>query len=120
MNSVRYDSPTFAGFSVSAAWGEDDIWDVAARYAGEWNGIKVAVAAAYGELTAPDTCTVDTPSTGNCNLTGFQGSNASFLPAASPGGFRSAVQPVLPDRCLCRARSDGPVPLRCLRQARHA
>ena len=28
-------SPTFAGFSVSASWGQDDMWDVAARYAGE-------------------------------------------------------------------------------------
>ncbi|MGE0318771.1 MAG: porin [Hyphomicrobiaceae bacterium] len=46
-NVVRYDSPTFGGFSVSASWGEDDMWDVAARYAGEFNGIKVAVAAAY-------------------------------------------------------------------------
>ena len=34
-NVVRYDSPTFGGFSVSASWGEDDMWDVAARYAGE-------------------------------------------------------------------------------------
>jgi predicted porin len=48
---VRYDSPTFGGFSVSASWGEDDMWDVAARYAGEFNGFKVAVAAAYNELT---------------------------------------------------------------------
>ena len=48
---VRYDSPTFGGFSVSASWGEDDMWDVAARYAGEWNGIKFAAAVAYNELT---------------------------------------------------------------------
>ncbi|MCB1526186.1 MAG: porin [Hyphomicrobiaceae bacterium] len=47
LNAVRYDSPTFAGFSVSASWGEDDFWDVAARYAGEFNGIKLAVTAAY-------------------------------------------------------------------------
>ena len=47
LNAVRYDSPTFQGFSVSATWGEDDFWDVAARYAGEFNGIKVAIAAAY-------------------------------------------------------------------------
>ncbi len=47
LNAVRYDSPTFGGFSVSASWGEDDFWDVAARYAGEFNGVKVAVAAAY-------------------------------------------------------------------------
>lgn len=46
-NAVRYDSPTFSGFSMSASWGEDDFWDVALRYAGEFNGIKVAVSAAY-------------------------------------------------------------------------
>ena len=48
-NYVRYDSPTFAGFSMSADWGEDDAWDVAARYAGEFNGVKVALAASYFE-----------------------------------------------------------------------
>ncbi len=48
-NSVRYDSPSFGGFSVSASWGEDDFWDVAARYAGEFSGFKLAVAAAYAE-----------------------------------------------------------------------
>jgi predicted porin len=50
-NVVRYDSPTFAGFSVSASWGEDDLWDVAARYAGEFSGIKLAVAAAYSHVS---------------------------------------------------------------------
>ncbi|NOT71588.1 MAG: porin [Hyphomicrobium sp.] len=50
-NAVRYDSPTFAGFSLSASWGEDDFWDIAARYSGEFNGIKVAVAGAYSEST---------------------------------------------------------------------
>jgi Gram-negative porin len=50
-NVVRYDSPTFGGFSVSASWGEDDMWDVAARYAGEFGGFKVAAAAAYNELS---------------------------------------------------------------------
>ncbi len=50
-NIVRYDSPTFAGFVVTAAWGEDDIWDVALRYAGEFGSIKVAAGIAYGEDT---------------------------------------------------------------------
>ncbi len=49
VNSIRYDSPTFAGFSFSASWGEDDFWDVAARYSGESNGFKLAVAAAYSQ-----------------------------------------------------------------------
>ncbi|MEW5964339.1 MAG: porin [Pseudomonadota bacterium] len=51
LNAVRYDTPTFAGFSASASWGEDDFWDVAARYAGEFGGFKLAVAAAYSEQT---------------------------------------------------------------------
>lgn len=50
-NSVRYDTPTFAGFSASASWGEDDFWDIALRYAGEHHGFKLAVAAAYAEAT---------------------------------------------------------------------
>ncbi len=49
--AVRYDSPVYAGFSVSASWGADDFWDVAARYSGEYNGIKIAAAAAYNEVT---------------------------------------------------------------------
>jgi hypothetical protein len=50
-NNVRYDTPTFAGFSASASWGEDDVWGVAGRYAGEFNGIKVAAAIGYYENT---------------------------------------------------------------------
>ncbi|MEW5964341.1 MAG: porin [Pseudomonadota bacterium] len=50
-NAVRYDTPTFAGFSLSASWGEDDFWDVAARYAGEFGGFKLAAAVAYHETS---------------------------------------------------------------------
>lgn len=47
IDGVRYDSPTFAGFSASASWGADDFWDVALRYAGEISGFKFAAVAAY-------------------------------------------------------------------------
>ena len=50
-NSVRYDSPSFGGFSVSASWGEDDFWDVAARYAGEWADFKIAAAGAFSHVS---------------------------------------------------------------------
>ncbi|RUO97471.1 porin, partial [Hyphomicrobium sp.] len=50
-NTVRYDSPTFGGFSVSASWGEDDIWAITTRYAGEWHDFKVAAVASYAEST---------------------------------------------------------------------
>ncbi len=48
-NSVRYDSPSFGGFSVSASWGEDDVWAITGRYAGEWADFKVAAAASYAD-----------------------------------------------------------------------
>ncbi len=47
MDAVRYDTPTIAGFSASASWGENDFWDVAARYTGEWNAIRMRVEGAY-------------------------------------------------------------------------
>ncbi len=55
LNGVRYDTPTFAGFSLSASWGEDDYWDIAARYSGEFSGIKISLATAYSESTDSQT-----------------------------------------------------------------
>jgi hypothetical protein len=49
--AIRYDSPTWHGFSVSTSWGSDDFWDVAARYAGEFNGFKLSTAVAYNQVT---------------------------------------------------------------------
>jgi predicted porin len=44
---VRYDSPSIAGFVLSAAWGEDDYWDVALRFKKEWNSIRLAAGIGY-------------------------------------------------------------------------
>jgi len=51
MNGVRYDTPTFAGFSASASWGEDDFWEGALRYGGEVAGFKLAFAAGYSSMS---------------------------------------------------------------------
>jgi hypothetical protein len=48
-DSIVYNSPTFAGFSVGASWGEDDFWDATARYAAESSGFKVAAVVGYSE-----------------------------------------------------------------------
>ncbi len=40
-NIVRYDTPTFAGFSAAVAWGEDDVWDVSTYYDGGFGDIKL-------------------------------------------------------------------------------
>jgi len=46
-NFVRYDSPSLYGFILSAAWGEDDVWDTALRFSKEWNSIRVAAGIGY-------------------------------------------------------------------------
>lgn len=44
---IRYDSPSFYGFILSAAWGENDTWDVALRFKKEWNSFRVAAGIGY-------------------------------------------------------------------------
>ena len=46
-NVVKYETPTLAGFIGSASFGEDDLWDVALRYAGEFSGVKLAAGIGY-------------------------------------------------------------------------
>lgn len=53
-NSIRYDTPTIGGFTLSAAWGENDFWDVALRYAGEMGDIKVKAAVGYYKWDGQD------------------------------------------------------------------
>lgn len=51
MNAVRYDTPSLAGFTASASWGEDDFWEVALRYSGEMSGFKINLGAGYSVFT---------------------------------------------------------------------
>ncbi|WP_295558523.1 porin [uncultured Hyphomicrobium sp.] len=73
-NVVRYDSPTIAGFVLTAAWGEDDMWDMALTYKGEIGDFKLTAKAGYGESTDPgtnkDRCSVGT---GDCQWWGVAG-----------------------------------------------
>ena len=50
-NVVKYETPTFAGFAMSVSAGEDDMWDVALRYAGEFSGFKIAAGVGYMKYT---------------------------------------------------------------------
>jgi predicted porin len=52
-NIARYDTPTIAGFTASAAWGEDDQWDVALNYRNTIKDFVVNAAIGYGESTDP-------------------------------------------------------------------
>ena len=46
-NAVVYSSPTLGGFNVQAGVGEDDVWDAALRYAGEFAGFRFAAGVGY-------------------------------------------------------------------------
>ena len=50
-NGVKYVSPEFGGFTASAAWGEDDFWDMALRYKGDFAGFSLAAGIGYGKIT---------------------------------------------------------------------
>jgi len=50
-NIIRYDTPSLGGFTLSASWGEDDIWDVGANYEGKVGNFEIAVAIVYTEST---------------------------------------------------------------------
>jgi hypothetical protein len=44
---IQYRTPTIAGFTLGASVGEDNYWDVGIRYAGEFNGVRIAANVAY-------------------------------------------------------------------------
>ncbi|HEX4892283.1 MAG TPA: hypothetical protein VFV47_03285 [Hyphomicrobiaceae bacterium] len=50
-NHILYETPALHGFTVQAAVAEDNYWDVALRYAGEFNGVRVAFGIGYQEDT---------------------------------------------------------------------
>lgn len=47
---VRYDSPSLAGFVVSASIADEDKWDAALRYAGELGQFKIAGGVGFSRL----------------------------------------------------------------------
>ncbi len=52
---VLYTSPVLHGFEFSAAWGDDDYWDVALRYNADWGKhLRVAAGIGYFRNTTED------------------------------------------------------------------
>ncbi len=66
-NLVRYDTPTLAGFRISASWGwdtdtagDENDWDVALRYAGKLGDFQVRAGVGYREGVSLDTDNLST------------------------------------------------------------
>ncbi len=81
-NGFRYDSPTWGGFSVSTGFYEDQVWDVAVKYAADWNNFKVSAAFGFDQNT-DEGCgspagVSNTPAIGCTGLTNVGGGGAPF------------------------------------------
>jgi hypothetical protein len=70
---IRWDSPTYQGFILSASIGEaGDYWGVMLRYANEFNGVRIAAGIGYEDATdrfTANSC-VSVPALNNTALTG--------------------------------------------------
>ncbi len=64
---IQYRTPTIAGFTLGASFGEDNYWDVAVRYAGEFNGIRIASAVGYSVRSEYDAPSGSLVCTLNCS-----------------------------------------------------
>jgi hypothetical protein len=71
-DAVRYDTPAWHGFIVSAAFGKDDFWDAALRYSGEWHGFRVAAGVGYRSYRdrEPDVVVLARPTPSSTTPTG--------------------------------------------------
>jgi hypothetical protein len=83
-NAINYTSPTVGGFSVQGAFGENNVWDVALRYAGEFSGFRLAAGIGYANnVTGTNELVPDvSPHSGADEVSQVKGS-ASILHVAS-------------------------------------
>ena len=72
-NGFRYDTPTWSGFSVSTGYYEDDVWDVAVKYAADWNSVKFSAAVGYTQETDEGCGTVSKNPCTNATILGGGG-----------------------------------------------
>jgi hypothetical protein len=81
-NGFRLDSPTWSGFSLSGGVYDDRVWDIALKYAADWNSFKVSFATGFAESSDEGCITL------NGNLPGLHGGvgGFGFQPQTTCGG----------------------------------
>jgi hypothetical protein len=60
-DAVRYDTPTWQGFTFGISYGEDYFWDAALRYAGEGHGFRYAAAVGFRRFQDQEVDTFNLP-----------------------------------------------------------
>ena len=72
---VRYDSPAFAGFTASASWGQNYLWDATVTYKNDFGDFHAVARAGYGSSDDPGT---------TLNGVTASGAAATFVTGGSP------------------------------------
>jgi hypothetical protein len=87
---IRYDAPTWRGFTASTSIGQGSAWDVALRYAGKLNGVQLIGGVAYMNLrsTEPREDPVDG---GNPYLGRWSQKVSGSLSVLLPSGLNATV-----------------------------
>jgi hypothetical protein len=103
---VKYESPSILGFKVSAAWGEDDFFDAALRYAGLWGG-RVKAAAGIGYGTFGDATSADNGCVGGIDADCHQWGASGGLLDVPTGLFVHVAYGIKTDEVIEDAGDDG-------------
>lgn len=90
-NVIRYETPEFFGFTGITAWGEDDLWDIGLRYAGEHHGFKLAGRIAYQQVTEDPVTNANTINTACLSPSFGTNPNESDADCESVGGSISVM-----------------------------
>ena len=98
-NHVLYETPTLMGFSLQAAIAEDNFWDVALRYAGEFNGIRIAGGIGYQEDTKFNS------GFQNLNQAGALCSDTLTNTGVAQAGIAAGAAPTVPGSGKCDVKS---------------
>ncbi len=72
---VRYDTPSFAGFTAATSFTQGDGADLALKYKADYQGVKVAAALAYAD---PDSSNVEDQVNGSISVLLDAGFNGTF------------------------------------------
>ena len=51
---IRYDTPSFGGFTLATSLIEGDVWDLSGKYSAEYDGYKVTAALGYSDDVGSD------------------------------------------------------------------
>ncbi|OMH31792.1 hypothetical protein [Motiliproteus sp. MSK22-1] len=75
---LRYDTPSFGGFSLATSLAQGDRWDLAARYNGKVGGSKISASLGYADAESNDSSGYDSSLSGSVSVLFPSGFNVTL------------------------------------------